>query len=245
MAYLSWITDKNLSDCVRDVLIKGLAGIDKAEKDFYRNGVDPFSATFDAACNNMTSFDEWIITERRRQSQKTLQNALGHFHQYILSHVDGWHIPEENFIDLVCEDKSMVVELKNKHNTVKKSDLKSVYDELQEAVMHKTSRYRGFTAYYVTIIPSTHEKFNRPFTPSDNATKTLKPENSLIREIDGFSFYGIATGVETALSDLFEVLPFVIKQVLSEERFKEYPQDQLDKLMADPLRHQLFAEAFG
>lgn len=57
MAYLSWITDKNLSDCVRNVLIIGFAGIDKAEKDFYRNGVDPFSATFSAACNNM-SIDE-------------------------------------------------------------------------------------------------------------------------------------------------------------------------------------------
>jgi len=244
MPYLSGITDKNLSDCVRGVLIKGFVGIDKAEKDFYRNGVDPFSATFDAACNNM-GIDEWIITERRRQSQKTLQNALGHFHQQLLSHVAGWSIPDENFIDLVCEDKGMVVELKNKHNTVKKSDLKSVYDELQEAVMHKTSRYRGFTAYYATIIPSNHEKFDRLFTPSDNATKTLKPENQLIREIDGFSFYAMATGVDTALSDLFEVLPFVIKQVLTENRFKEYPQDQLDRLMADPLRHQLFAEAFG
>jgi Eco47II restriction endonuclease len=244
MTYLSWIADKNLSDCVRDVLIKDFTGINKAEKDFYRNGVDPFSATFDAACNNM-SIDEWIITERRRQSQKTLQNALGHFHQQLLSHVTGWNIPDENFIDLVCEDKGMVVELKNKHNTVKKSDLKSVYDELQEAVMHKTSRYRGFTAYYATIIPSNHEKFNRLFTPSDNATKTLKHENPLIREIDGYSFYGIATGIETALADLFEVLPFVIKQVLAEEHFKKYPQDQLDKLMADPLRHQLFAEAFG
>jgi Eco47II restriction endonuclease len=112
--------------------------------------------------------------------------------------------------------------------------------------MHKTSRYRGFTAYYATIIPSSnHEKFNRPFTPSDNATKTLKPENPLIREIDGFSFYAISTSVETALADLFEVLPFVIQQVLTEERFKKYPQDQLDKLMADPLRHQLFVEAFG
>ena len=187
MAYLSWITDKNLSDCVRNVLFIGFAGIDKAEKDFYRNGVDPFSATFDAACNNM-NIDEWIVTERRRQSQKTLQNALGHFHQQLLSHVGGWSIPDENFIDLVCTDKRMVVELKNKHNTVKKSDLKSVYDELQEAVMHKNSRYRGFTAYYATIIPSNHEKFNRLFTPSDNATKTVKHENPLIREIDGFSF---------------------------------------------------------
>ncbi|CAG7855850.1 hypothetical protein MCAMS1_00128 [biofilm metagenome] len=244
MAYLSWITDKNLSDCVRDVLLKGFAGINKAEQDFYRNGVDPFSATFDAACNNM-SIEEWIVTERRRQSQKSLQNALGHFHQHILSCVEGWKIPGENFIDLVNEDKRIVVELKNKHNTVKKSDLKSVYDELQEAVMHKTSRYRGFTAYYATIIPANHEKFNRSFTPSDHATKTLKHENPLIREIDGYSFYGIVAGVENALAELYDVLPVVIKEGLTEKVFKDFSQDQLDKLMGDPLRHRLFAEAFG
>jgi hypothetical protein len=244
MAHLNWVTNKNLAECVRNVLLKGFAGINKAEKDFYRNGVDPFSAVFDAACNNM-SIDEWIISERRRQSQKTLQNALGHFHQSVLGCVEGWKIPDENFIDLVNDDKRIVVELKNKHNTVKKSDLKSVYGELQEAVMHKTSRYRGFTAYYATIIPADHETFNRPFTPSDNATKTLKHENPLIREIDGYSFYGIATGVETALAELFEVLPFVIKDALMEGPFKKYPRDQLDKLMVDPLRHQLFAEAFG
>jgi hypothetical protein len=244
MNYLSWITDKNLSDCVRDVLLKGFAGINKAEKDFYRNGVDPFSATFDAACNNM-SIEEWMITERRRQSQKSLQNALGHFHQNILSHVEGWKIPGENFIDLVNEEKRIVVELKNKHNTVKKSDLKNVYEELQEAVMHKTSRYRGFTAYYTTIIPADHKTFNRPFTPSDNATKTLKHENALIREIDGYSFYAIAIGVNDALAQLFEVLPVFIKAVITEEGFKQFPKDQLDKLLVDPIRHQLFAEAFG
>lgn len=244
MAYLSWITDKNLADCVRNVLLKGFAGINKAEKDFYRNGVDPFSAIFDAACNNM-SIDEWVITERRRQSQKTLQNALGHFHQNVLAHVESWKIPGENFIDLVNENTRIVVELKNKHNTVKKSDLKGVYDELQEAVMHKTSRYRGFTAYYVTIVPADHEIFNRPFTPSDNATKTLKHENELIREMDGYSFYDIATGVENALAELFEVLPTIIKTVLTEATFTQYHHDQLDKLMTDPLRHQLFTEAFG
>jgi hypothetical protein len=244
MAYLSWITDQNLSDCVRVVLLKGFDGIDKAQKDFYRNGVDPFSATFDAACNNM-NIDEWIISERRRQSQKTLQNAIGHFHQRVLSNVDGWIIPDENFIDLVNENQRIVVELKNKHNTVKKSDLKGVYDELQEAVMHKTSRYRGFTAYYITIIPSSHQCFNRPFAPADNATKTLKNENSLIREMDGYSFYALATAYDTALADLYGVLPVIIKTVLAEQRFQQYPQHQLDALMNDPQRHQLFVEAFG
>lgn len=244
MPYLTWITDEKITTCVRDVLIKGFEGIDKAAQDFYRNGIDPFSATFDAACNNI-SMNTWMVSERRRQSQKTLQNALGNFHQQVLAHVAGWAIPDENFVDLVCEDKRVVVELKNKHNTVKKSDLKNVYDELQEAVMHKTSRYRGFTAYYATIIPSSQERFNRPFTPPDNATRTQKSNNPLILEIDGYSFYTLATGCESALAELYQALPIIIKAVLTEDQFQNYPQDHLDQLMADPLRHELFVKAFG
>ena len=244
MPYLTWITDENIKKCVREVLVKGFEGIEKAKQDFYRNGVDPFSATFDAACNNI-SMDDWVVSERCRQSQKTLQNALGNFHQKVLSHAAGWAIPDENFIDLVCEEKRLVVELKNKHNTVKKSDLKAVYDELQEAVMHKTSRYRGFTAYYATIIPASHQRFSRLFTPPDNATKTQKPNNPLILEMDGYSFYALATGVEHALTELYQALPAVIRAVLAEVEFQQYPQHQIDQLMADPLRQLLFAEAFG
>lgn len=54
MAYLSWITDDDLKSCVHEVLTKGMTGIAQAEKSFYRNGVDPFSAVFDAACQGIT-----------------------------------------------------------------------------------------------------------------------------------------------------------------------------------------------
>jgi hypothetical protein len=244
MAYLSWIADEKIEACVREVLSKGFEGIKKTDKNLFRNGIDPFSALFDAACHNI-SLETWMTFERRRQSQKTLQNALGNFHQQVLSKVEGWKIPEENFIDLVCEDRKIVVEVKNKHNTVKKSDLKVIYDELQEAVMHKTSRYRNYTGYYATVIPSSHARFNRMFTPSDNATQTSKPGNELIREIDGFSFYALVTGQETALQALYQVLPVVIKSVLTEDYFQKFPQNQLDSLLASPLRNQLFGEAFG
>lgn len=244
MPYLSWISDEKISNCVRNVLSKGFEGIKKSEKSFYRNGIDPFSATFDAACQNI-SVQEWMKLERTRQAQKSLQNALGNFHQQVLANIESWSIPEENFIDLVCEERKLVVEVKNKHNTVKKSDLKNVYDELQEAVMHKTSRYRGFTGIYTSIIPNDHQRFNREFTPPDNATKTQKSANALIREIDGYSFYAIATGAEHALAELYQALPLIIKAVLAEDLFQTQPQDKLNDLIKSPALQQLFVETFG
>lgn len=241
MAYLTWIEDEALKTCVREVLTKGLAGISKAEKSFYRNGVDPFSALFDATCQNVT-LEQWLNFERKRQAQKTLQNALGNFHQKLLAKVGDWEIPALGFIDLVSEKSKMVAEVKNKHNTVKKSDLKAVYDELQSAVLHKTSKYHGYTSYYVTVIPASKKRFNKAFTPSDNETKTVRQPNKLILEIDGYSFYSLVTGKPDALKQLYEVLPFVIKDVLAEQAF---PNEKIVALSQEPLFAELFAKAFG
>lgn len=215
MSHLTWITDEQLYEQVKFVMVKGFEGIKKASKNFSRNSIDPFSAIFDASLQGI-SLDEWIVVEQRRQAQKTLQNALGHFHQNILAQVSGCRIPEENFVDFICDDRKIVAEIKNKHNTVKKSDLKAVYEELNQAVNHKTSKYHGYTAYYVTVIPAKPERFNQEFTPSDNSNSSKKSALSNIREIDGVSFYELITGQKDALKQLYAALPKVITKVIAE-----------------------------
>jgi hypothetical protein len=244
VTHLTWITDNNLKTGVREVITKGLAGIDKSDKSFYRNGIDPFSALFDAACQGIT-LEQWLNLERKRQAQKTLQNALGNFHQQLLAKVADWEIPNLGFVDLVSEKYKVVAEVKNKHNTVKKSDLKDVYDELQNAVLHKTSRYNGFKAYYVTVIPASSKRFKKEFTPSDNETKTVRQGNKQILEIDGYSFYALVTGEENALKQLYQALPAVIKEVLAEPQFQTFPNGQIAALSQEPLFAELFAKAFG
>ncbi len=241
MAYLTWIKDDDLKTCVSEVLTKGLAGIKKSENEFYKNGVDPFSALFDAACQGIT-LEQWSNFERKRQAQKTLQNALGNFHQNLLAKVNGWEIPALGYVDLISVKSKVVAEVKNKHNTVKKSDLKAVYDELQAAVLHKTSKYNGYTAYYVTVIPSSTKRFVKEFTPSDNETKTVRQTNKQILEIDGYSFYALATGEPDALKQLYQALPTVIKDVLAEWKSQNA---QIAALSREPLFAELFAKAFG
>lgn len=243
MAYLPWISDEDLVACIADVLRKGLEGIHKAEKDFSRNGIDPFSALFDASCQQV-SLSEWPQLERRRQAQKTLQNALGNFHQRILSKVDGWEIPGNNFIDLVSSKNKVVAEVKNKHNTVKKSDLKSIYSELEQAVMHKTSRFKGFTAYYVTIIPGRTKRLNKLFTPSNNETETKSSKNELIREIDGYSFYALVTGHTNALRDLYHAIPQVLTVLITTPEFAKLKSIKPLAYMDEKNFMDFFANAF-
>ncbi|MES2935368.1 MAG: Eco47II family restriction endonuclease [Pseudomonadota bacterium] len=244
MPYLSWITDQDLIECVEGVLAKGLEGISKAESDFSRNGIDPFSALFDASCQQV-SLTEWPELERRRQAQKTLQNALGKFHQSLLGKVGDWMVPKSGFIDLISFKNKAVVEIKNKHNTVKKSDLKSVYNELEQAVMHKTSTYKGYTGYYVTIIPGSDKRFSKPFTPSNNETETKKSSNELIQEIDGYSFYALVTEKDDALFELYQVLPTVIEHLIKKPQFLKLIDLKPMNYLKEINFTLFFSEAFG
>ena len=82
---LTWITHERLTEIVKQLVEEGRP---KTTGISYSNVVDPFSAVFDMAVNNM-SFSEWTRAEIRRQHQKTLQNAIGKFHQTVLGSVNG------------------------------------------------------------------------------------------------------------------------------------------------------------
>ena len=110
-------------------------------------------------------------------------------------------------VDLVCHEHRIVAEVKNKHNTLKASDQAGLYDKLHDLVRKKGQEFAGYTAYYVEIIPKRPERYDLPFSPSDNTTGTRKSEDALIRRIDGASFYALATGHDDALRQLFHALP--------------------------------------
>lgn len=163
----------------------------------------------------------WEQGEKNRQIQKTLQNHVGTFHQQILGHVEGWqNTGTGNVVDLVNLNQKIVAEIKNKYNTVKGSDKVKIYDQLETQVMTKGHHFKGFTAYYVEVIPSGEQRYNKEFTPSDNTIGQQRKANPLIRQIDGYSFYALATGVPDALSQLFSVLPDAIEEV-SDYKFKD------------------------
>src|SRR5437016_1859024 len=124
--------------------------------------------------------------ERNRQVQKTLQNCIGEFHQKVLGAIPGWEdMTVGNLIDVRCVQKRIVAELKNKYNTPKGSEKKSIYDNLKSEI---EGGHMGFTGYYVEIIPLSTKPYDLPFTPSDNVTHTRRPENPKIRVTDGKSF---------------------------------------------------------
>lgn len=213
MPYLSFISDKDLEQAVSTVIRSVRKKTKNIEKSFNKNVIDPFSVLFEIACTHVEE-NSWRKSEEIRQVQKTLSNNIGTFHETILGRIHGWEVlPAGGIIDIINRDKKIIAEIKNKHNTLNASSQKATYEALEEQILPKSSQYKDYTAYLVEIIPKKPSRYDVPFTPSDKNTGTKFAENSNLRKIDGYSFYTLASGVDNALDQLFEVLPSVIKNL--------------------------------
>ncbi|MEE9271779.1 MAG: Eco47II family restriction endonuclease [Robiginitomaculum sp.] len=213
MAHLPFISDDNFFKHVHAVLEVGITKKQKADRTFYKNVIDPFGPIFEATVNSI-SVDDWKKFEKVRQGQKTLQNAVGDFHNDVLGSVNGWEKLEKgNEIDLIKNDLSIIAEVKNKYNTVTGSKLVDHYVEFDNLVNNKASKYSGATAYFVQIIPKKPKPYNKCFRPSDKAKGMKKYADENIRSIDGRSFYAMVTGIEDALDQLHKQIPIVIQEL--------------------------------
>lgn len=211
MPRLGFISDDALEQIVCDLLSEAATAKDKAEQSYNRNVIDPFAVLFEMAGFGLEP-DVWLTSEKTRQAQKTLQNHVGEFHQRVLGKISGWQdLVVGSVLDLVSTERKIVAEIKNKFNTVKGSDRVGIYDAMHALVMPKGQQYRGYTAYYVEVIPKSAARYDRVFTPPDKTTGEQRAANDRIRQIDGASFYALATGVDDALSQLFGALPDAIE----------------------------------
>lgn len=178
------------------------------KKDIHENILDPFSSMIEASINEL-NFEGWIKAEKTRQHQKTLQNTIGNLHQKLLANIEGVDdLGVGEILDIVCHDKKIIAEIKNKHNTTKGNHKKEIYDDI--ASLLKTEKYKGYTGFYVEIIPSKPVLFNVSFTPPDNVTKTNKPRRKDIRKIDGKSFYTLLTGDENAIFKMYKTVSKIL-----------------------------------
>lgn len=214
MPYLSWISDSSLIKACKRLTASFDQGRLQAASKLDRNVIDPFAASFSMMLFNMSP-QQWKDMEIHRQIDKSLSNAIGAFHQDILASIPGWQdLCNKNQVDLVNPQRKIIAELKNKHNTLNASGAVALYKKLSDLVNSKSSCFKGYVAYYVIIVPKTSKGIDDCFYPSDNALGERCKKDEKIRFIDGMRFYSLATGVSTALKDLFEVIPVVFEENL-------------------------------
>lgn len=198
-----YASDDDIISKIKLVLSEMDAAAD--EVDIHRNVVDPFSAIFDMARLGI-DFDEWSELEKTRQAQKSMQNAVGYFHQHILGCVDGWEDPGAGGgVDAKSDKFKVIAEIKNKHNTMNSSSAAETYRKMERFLDGTATGYMG---YVVMVIPKNKQRFRRPFAPSV-AGQRLPIRNDL-ELVDGATFYEIVTGDKDALSKLYKCLPDAI-----------------------------------
>lgn len=229
MPELSYISDSRIEELAAEVLQTAKDSESRVAQDINRNVLDPFSAVFEAARSGK-SIEEWFQSEKDRQIQKSLQNAIGTLHQKILGSIPGWvDTKAGGSIDLRSDSKNIIAEVKNKYNTMNSSSAEAAFRKFENHLRYSD---KGFTAYLVSIIPKNPARYDRPWTHSARLSATRQD----IREIDGASFYALATGDRDALNKIFKKIIEVLAQLT---------HDDQSRLMADPGTRALFSRAYG
>lgn len=209
----NFLPDEVIEREMRKVILIARSALSKKRADMGRNVIDPFAAFFEMAGFGLGN-EAWIKSESARQAQKSLQNHVGGFHQNILGHIEGWkNLRTGKVVDLVSEEHRIIAEVKNKHNTLSGGQLAGLYKGLESLVMPKHQTFKGYKAYYVSIIPKKGERYDKPFTPSDKGSGARCAINENIRMIDGASFYALVTGQHDALEQLFAALPVLFSRI--------------------------------
>lgn len=197
--YVDFVDDDDFEKCVEWVI----TGYNQ-NKDPRRNGIDPVKTVFDMY-NNDISFDSWIKSETVRQVDKTVNNKIGEFHQKLLGSVNGWDdLQTGDVADLANDSKTIFIELKNRWNTVKGSDMIHVWDKMKDIV---TNKYPGSTAYWGFI----NEKNG---TSGEDIWVHGGNKNPNVRKVWGKNVYELVTGKADALEKMWTILPKVLDTVL-------------------------------
>lgn len=191
MSKLSWISDEDLNQALMKFRNAATSALDDAKRRQQKNVIDPFLSLLIAATFGIDSKEDLTRFQESESAVRGMSNALGHFHQDVLSGVEGW-VEHDAGYDLECESQRTIAEIKNKHNTMNASNRDKVIADLDTSVRVKG---RGWKGYLVIIIPKTSKRYERRLG-------TQRP----VFEIDGTSFYHRVTGVPSALYDLFDVL---------------------------------------
>jgi len=234
---MKYLNLANVKRCLAEEIINPLIEVRTSSPDIYSNTVDPFSAVIDAMISDI-SLEDWLVREEQRQIQKTLQNKIGELHEIILGNIKGCkRLKVGKIVDLVNDEKRLIAEIKNKWNTTKGNHKVDIYDDIESVL--KQPAYRKYTGYYVEILPKNRQVYNNPFTPSDNRTSSRSPAREDIRQIDGKSFYTLLTGDADAISKVYQLIPDLIAEIMSEAGLSPNR-----KILGEKLFRELFGKAF-
>jgi len=173
-------------------------------KKFYKNKVDTFKLTFDSKFNDLTE-EELIKLEMSRQIDKSVNNAIGAFHEEILGGIRGFQNGKLSGYDIKANDDTLFADIKNKHNTMNSSSAESLFQKLARYA----DDYKNANCYWVQILST--KSFNEKWFSLINGKEY---SHSRVYKISGDRFYALLTGNKDAFYQLYKALPNAIDDFL-------------------------------
>lgn len=201
MPYLSFL------DCIDDLYSTYIQSRQQMTvSKFYSNKVDPIKFLFDTNFNGI-SIKNYIDLEIIRQNDKTINNAIGYFHQNLIGGINGFlNMGTGGGCDIKKSDNTIFAEIKNKHNTMNSSSIEATYHKLERFA----KSYPKSCCYLVEIISKKSKDIQ--WSCSINKIKYSQPN---IRRITADKFYEIATGNKNAFYELCKSLPQATQDYLN------------------------------
>ncbi len=157
--------------------------------------LDPIPVLLHCSLTGLETKQDLLKAEKWRRLDKAFSNAIGKFHEEVLCSVSGWYKPKTGF-DLRNDQEKIIVEMKNKHNTMNSSSAKDTHEKCARFIQSNPD----WQVYLATIVP----KKGRVSKPWVIAGRTPHPRISLI---DGATLYAMVCGVDDALKQVYSLLP--------------------------------------
>lgn len=225
---LGFISNEDIYNHVKATVLQYRRDIDL--KEFNKNIIDPIKLTFDAKIYGQT-MRQTIESECIRQIDKTNNNRIGYFHQYLFKYAgNGWEVPDngkKGGFDVLNEDQHIFVEIKNKHNTMNAASASDTYVKMQSKLLHDDKA----TCMLVEVISNRSQNSTWVVTINQNGRKQ-RYSHDRIRKVSMDKFYELVFKDKNAFFKLCKALPDILDDVISDDesiKLQNSVYDELDK----------------
>lgn len=206
------------SDFIRHVRMS-LEEYGKTLKPVGADTVDLINLVYDSMAH-FSTWEGFVRNEIFRQRDKSNNNDIGYFHQYIFRYIKncvvpangqqgGWDVIYRNPDGIRMPEGDVVhtvyVEMKNKHNTMNSSSSADTYISMQNQLLTDDD------CVCMLVEAIAKHSQNIKWKVSVNRKKV---EHRRIRRVSMDKFYALVTGIDDAFYQMCLVLPDVIEKVI-------------------------------
>ena len=120
---------------IKNFYIDKIINIYEENVDRNKTSIDEIKKETDKICYGLTD-EEWIEFDNKRLKDKQINNKIGELHQYLMENTKDFcksnDINKKLKVDVMKKDKSIFIEVKNKHNIMNSSSKESTINKLKK-----------------------------------------------------------------------------------------------------------------